>query len=61
MSNAPDFYTECAWLDGHRDAERGTDATESYMRHGKPDPVGMEWYWKGFVAQRRGEPRPEGM
>lgn len=53
----PDFYAECAWLDGHRDAERGTDSTASYHRHGQPVTVGMDWYAKGFAAQQRGEPR----
>lgn len=53
----PSFYAECAWLDGHRDAERGTDSTEAYQRHGSPEPVGMGWYEKGRAAQQEGQPR----
>lgn len=48
----PDFYCECAFLDGMRDAERGTDSTSAYMRHGQPEPKGMDWYLRGFNAGR---------
>lgn len=53
----PDFYAECAFNDGHRDAERGTDSVSAYHRHGVPVARGMEWYQRGFDAQRRGEGR----
>ena len=46
----PTFYAECAYLDGQRDAARGTDSTASYMRHGQPEPIGMAWYRRGFAA-----------
>lgn len=54
QTSFPDFYAECAWLDGHRDAERGTDSTASYMRLGKPEPYGMSWYALGRKAQANG-------
>lgn len=57
MTDYPDFYCECAWLDGHRDAERGTDSTASYRRHGVDEPMGMGWYRRGQEAQQRGEAR----
>jgi len=57
MTTFPSFYAECAWLDGHRDAERGTDSTSAYARHGSPEPVGMDWYRKGQDAHRAGLPR----
>ena len=57
MTDFPTFYAECAWLDGRRDAERGTDSTASYRRHGSPEPIGMEWYAKGFAAQKSGVER----
>jgi hypothetical protein len=50
----PTFYAECAFNDGFRDARDGTNSTASYMRHGDPEPIGMEWYQRGresFAAQ----------
>jgi hypothetical protein len=45
------FYTECAFLDGQRDAAAGHDRSRaSYMRHGKPEPIGVHWYLEGRKA-----------
>jgi len=45
MTTFPDFYCECAFLDGKRDAERGhSDSRPAYMKWGIPEPKGMHFY-----------------
>ena len=54
----PNFYAECAYYDGARDARAGhSDSRHSYMRWGDPEPLGMAWYNRGRLAS--GGPRCE--
>lgn len=47
----PRFYAECAFHDGRRDALDGhDDSRAAFMRWGKPEPVGMEWYEAGRAS-----------
>jgi hypothetical protein len=51
----PSFYTECAYRDGVRDQRNGSVASvASYMRHGEPEPLGMDWYQRGHLAAALG-------
>ena len=47
----PNFYCECAFRDGQRDAAAGhDDSRAAFMRHGLPEPLGMRWYEAGRAA-----------
>jgi len=47
----PDFYCECAYLNGQSDATSGhSDSRPSYMRWGYPEPKGMRWYEAGRAS-----------
>ena len=51
----PGFYEECAYRDGALDAsDLSPSRIGSFFRHGEPEPIGMEWYQKGFQAKRLG-------
>lgn len=51
----PGFYEECAYRDGAADAaDAFPSRIASFLRRGEPEPVGMEWYQKGFQAKRLG-------
>jgi hypothetical protein len=53
MPTFPDFYTECAYMDGLRSVRDNTPETAaSYMRHGSPEPIGMAWFKRGAAAAR---------
>jgi hypothetical protein len=47
----PSFYAECAYNDGKRDAAAGHDNSRTaFLRHGKIEPLGMQWYLAGRKA-----------
>ena len=51
----PSFYAECAYRDGVRSVrDHKLDAIASYMRHGEPEPVGMDWFKRGAMAATLG-------
>lgn len=54
----PSFYAECAFADGQMDARTGSDSTAAFRRHGELEPVGMEWYRKGFENPNYKQPAP---
>lgn len=55
----PSFYAECAYRDGARGQYYGDHSgVSSYLRHGEPEPIGMEWYNKGAQAVQLGLVRP---
>lgn len=52
----PSFYAECAYNDGYNAAITGNYAgIASYMRHGEPEPIGMEWFNIGVQAANKKE------
>jgi hypothetical protein len=47
----PDFYCECAFHDGRRDALAGhSDSRAAFTRHGGPEPTGLRWYEAGRAS-----------
>ena len=52
----PSFYAECAYNDGFSAAATGDySSASSYMRHGEPEPIGMEWFNIGVKSANKRE------